>query len=438
MEFAGCLYENPTPDGGKREWMVDPTTGQSYPFDLTVSEISNMAIVGVPIKIEHTEKGFETGDEVGRVVDACVDPNTGYTACKFELHDTVAGRTIRRMIDSKSIDSLSLGHLYHHDHKTMEAQEVSICFKGARSGTRLFKQLDDFDALKAKTVEISATSRTMDASATPDALTPAAAEMAAVAPQADDGSLSSLGITDLLAKCTEGRDDALATALYSRVADIASQLGASNKAGEEQQASIAELTTMKAKLEKEKESASEMNSKKAKECVSVMNALMAEYVGESTNSISDSGDDAALLEAAHRIPVLASALASRKMVNTLVSSNEAMRQSLEKQIKSALQPAMPAVWQNNEGYGAASHAPQAVLASAHHTTQHEPPAKRSRFSRLTEGQQRALSNIGDYSTNGDRPMTKDMFSENFKGRVYFNSIISTTTIHSHYFFKLFL
>ena len=52
-----------------------------------------------------------------------------------------------------------------------------------------------------------------------------------------------------------------------------------------------------------------------------MNALLAECVGE-TSTISDSGDDASMLEAAHRIPVLASVLASRKMVNTLVSSHE--------------------------------------------------------------------------------------------------------------------
>jgi len=145
----------------------------------------------------------------------------------------------------------------------------------------------------------------------------------------------------------------------------------------------------------------------------VMNALLAEYVGESS-SISDSGDDASLLEAAHRIPVLASALASRKMVNTLVSSNEAMRASLEKQIKNALYPSMPAVWQEKEAPAASAPAPQAVLASAHHTTQHEPPAKRSRFYGLTEGQQRALSEIGDFSANGDRPVTAEMFSPKFK------------------------
>jgi hypothetical protein len=425
MEFAGCLYETPTPDGGEREWVVDSTTGQPYPFDLTVSEIKNMAIVGVPIKIEHTMKGFEAGDEVGRVVDTCVDPKTGYTACKFELHDTGPGRVLRQLIDNKTVDSLSLGHLYHRDQKTVEAQEVSVCFKGARSGTRLYKQLADFDVLKAKytapdaeTAETTKTSGAMDATATdekpiasPDVNTSAEAAPA-------DGSLNSLDIIELLAKCTEGQPDELANALYSRVADISTQLSSSTKASEAQKASIAELTTMKTKLEKEKESASELNTKKAKECVNVMNALLAEYVGDSS-SISDSGDDASMLEAAHRIPVLASALASRKMVNTLVSSNEAMRQTLERQIKNALGPTMPTVWQAPDAHVAPSYMPQAVQASAnHHTTQHEPPAKRSRFYGLSEGQQRALSDIGDFSANGDKPVTKQMFSNNFKGKAF--------------------
>jgi hypothetical protein len=99
--------------------------------------------------------------------------------------------------------------------------------------------------------------------------------------------------------------------------------------------------------------------------------------------------------------------------------NEAMRASLEQRIKQALGPAMPPIWQAAEP-AAVSHAPQAVLASAQHTTQREPVAKRSRFQGLTEGQQSALSALGDFSCNGDRPVTKDMFSSGFKGTGYLN------------------
>jgi hypothetical protein len=72
-----------------------------------------------------------------------------------------------------------------------------------------------------------------------------------------------------------------------------------------------------------------------------MNALLAEYVGE-TSSISGDNDKS-LLEVAHHIPVLASALASRKMVSSMMTTNEAMRASLEQRIKQALGPAMPPI-----------------------------------------------------------------------------------------------
>jgi hypothetical protein len=403
MLFAGCLYEAPTPDGGARDWRVDPATGKRFPFDLTVSELRYMKITGVPIRIEHAEAGFKD-TTVGKVVDVCVHPKTGYTACKFELHDTVAGRTIRRMITNGSIDSLSLGHLYHHGQKSaMEAKEVSICFKGARSGTRLYKQAQEFDTFKAK----------MDLS-TQEPIVPPADAAAAAAPiekPADDHS--ALDLTDLLAACTEGKSDALSTALYSRVADLATQLGSANKAGAEQKANIEELTELKSKLEHERASSFDASSKKAKEVVSVMNALLAEYVGEASSSISGE-DDASLLEVAHRIPVLASALASRKMV----TSNEALRAQMEQRIKAALGPAMPSLW-TEPAAQLTEAAPQAVLASSqHHTTTHEPPAKRSRFYGLSQGQQDALSDLGAFSANGDRPVTKDMFSSGFKGTGY--------------------
>jgi hypothetical protein len=140
---------------------------------------------------------------------------------------------------------------------------------------------------------------------------------------------------------------------------------------------------------------------------------LAEYVGEASSSISGE-DDASLLEVAHRIPVLASALASRKMV----TSNEALRVQMEQRIKAALGPTMPSLW-TDPAAQLTEAAPQAVMASAqHHTTTHEPPTKRSRFYGLSQGQQDALSDLGAFSANGDRPVTKDMFSSGFKGTGY--------------------
>jgi hypothetical protein len=271
MEFAGCLYEAPTPDGGARDWRVDPATGKRFPFDLTVSELRTMKITGVPIRIEHAETGFKD-TTVGTVVDVCVHPRTGYTACKFELHDTVAGRTIRRMITNGSIDSLSLGHLYHHGQKqAMEAKEVSICFKGARSGTCIYKEAQEYDTFKAKAE--------MDPSSQAPVVPPAVAPDAGAPFENPADDHSALELTDLLAACTEGKSDALSTALYSRVADLATQLGSANKVGAEQKANIDELTVLKSKLEKERENASDASSKKAKEVVSVMNALLARGKG---------------------------------------------------------------------------------------------------------------------------------------------------------------
>ena len=411
MEFAGCLYEKPTAVGGARDWRVDPNTGATYPFDLTVAELKNMKITGVPIKIEHTEKGFETGDEVGRVTDACVNSKTGYTACKFALHDTLPGRTIRRLIENNSLDSLSLGHLYDRTDNSVEAQEVSVCFKGARCGTRVYKELSEYEEHK---------SIAMDSTPQPAAVAAEDANGKGAEVEADDSN--SLGLTELLTKCTDGMEESLATALFSKVADVCSQLGTSNKTGAQQQVAIAELTAVKASLEKEKETVTEMNSKKAKDCVSVMNALLAEYVGESSSSIPDSGDDASLLEVAHRVPVLASALHSRKMVSAGANNSDAIRAKAVSQIKDALFPPMPAVWQDNTA-PAAGQAHQgnhgqhihSIQASAQHTTQHAPPAKRSRLQGLTEGQQRALSEIGDYASNGDHPVTSEMFPPHFNG-----------------------
>jgi len=47
--------------------------------------------------------------------------------------------------------------------------------------------------------------------------------------EADDSN--SLGLTELLTKCTDGMEESLATALFSKVADVCSQLGTSNKTG---------------------------------------------------------------------------------------------------------------------------------------------------------------------------------------------------------------
>jgi len=139
-------------------------------------------------------------------------------------------------------------------------------------------------------------------------------------------------------------------------------------------------------------------------------------VGESS-SIPDSGDDASLLEVAHRVPVFASALHSRNMVSAGVNNSDEIRAKAVSQIKDEQFPPMPAVWQDNAAAAPAAqgHQVHSIQASAQHTTQHDPPAKRSRFMGLSEGHQRALSEMGDYASDGDHPVTSKMFPAHFTG-----------------------
>jgi hypothetical protein len=110
------------------------------------------------------------------------------------------------------------------------------------------------------------------------------------------------------------------------------------------------------------------------------------------------------------------------MVSAGANNSDAIRAKAVSQIKDALFPPMPAVWQDNTAPGAGqahqgNHGQHihSIQASAQHTTQHAPPAKRSRIQGLTEGQQRALSEIGDYASNGDHPVTSEMFPPHFNG-----------------------
>ena len=77
-EYSGCLYERPTADDGVRDWRVDASSGVQYAFDLTKSEIKNMRMKGIPIKIEHTHgEAFSKDDEVGEVLETTtIDPDT--------------------------------------------------------------------------------------------------------------------------------------------------------------------------------------------------------------------------------------------------------------------------------------------------------------------------------------------------------------------------
>jgi len=407
------LYETPVAEGADRDWRVDADTGAQYPFDLTVAEIQSMTFAQLPIKIEHTEKGFETGDEVGRVTDGCVDPITGYTACKFVLHDTVAGRTIRRLIENNSLDSLSLGHLYHAIDGRVEAQEVSVCFKGARSGTRLYKELADYEAFKSKTAAIM-----VEASLAIEPTAEPGTDAEPIADAADNSA--SLDLTQILEIATKNLDSGVADQLYLQVSNMASMVSASNQVQGQQRTAIAELTEKTSMMEKAQVDLVAENELAARNIVDTMNALLKEYAGSEVNTISNVGNEAAMHKnCANSIGVLASALNGRKMMSTVMNSSEMIRAKAVKEMKEALFPAAPAIWKPEQGAPAPPappiHATHAIQASSRGGAGDEPAAKRSRFFGLSQGQQNALSNMSEFASNGDTALLPGMLPTGFAG-----------------------
>jgi len=411
MEFAGCLYDAPVRAGEPRDMRVDSKTGVEYPFDLTKEEIQSMEIKGVPIKIEHTALGFERGDEVGQVTDSFVDPKSGYTACKFKLNDTSAGRIIGSLIKSNTVNSLSLGHLYHPGTRKVNATEVSVCFDGAREGTRLYKQVAEYDSIKVKASAMDANTNA-DAQANEQSGAPAAM-----------ANYTDMPLADLLQECTKGSEFEGSNHLFKRVADMATMLQSANDTQEKHRTQISELTSAKDELQNQMTSNEKSNKKKAEECVAVMNALMAEYVPGAHNAIPTSGsdDNATFRDIAYSVPVLASALNTRRALTQVAADARTTARSEQmaelRAVEASLKSRMPAVWDEKPV------AEIAVKASgrAHgRDTDDEPSAKRGgayhMFESLTDGQRNALASLGTFASTGQQnKMNKTMLPDNFKG-----------------------
>ena len=446
-EFAGCLYERPTPDGGTRDWRVDAATGARFPYDLTRSEIAGMRLSGVPIKIEHTTgEAFANGDEVGTVIDADTDPETGYTACKFALHDTIAGRTIARLIRGGALDSLSLGHAYDTATGAVDAKEVSVCFNGAREGTRLFKETSDFDRFK----QVVASKRRVDVVATANTLAPpttaamdtgvpaqqqqqqagapgvesiapgvesiapggAAVDQAqvvaaspvdasAIPPSAVVGDgLDEDDFTALLERATANAEENVATALYKRIAGIAEKM----RAGEEINAG---LLAEKEELIGQVQQTEKKNKEEASKVVSTMNALLNEFAcGQTINCGLEQNQAQEAVFAA--VPVLASAIHAHK--NRATENNlETIRAGLAAEIRNALRG--PSPWKDAAAPEVAVNA--SVKAIGVGGAEARPAQKRRMNEGLTPGQQAILSSLGSFGDAGR--LTPDMLPSGYKG-----------------------
>lgn len=425
---------------------------------MTRSEIAGMRLTGVPIKIEHaTGEAFARGDEVGTVIDSATDPETGYTACKFALHDTVGGRTIARLIRGGALNALSLGHEYDTATGGVDAREVSVCFNGAREGTRLFKETSDFDRFKRKVVASSrraelvsiissaTASRTspvtmeatgaaaqtlvvpsVDASAAPVApsseavaqvaadAAPAGADGAAsgsAPPVADaSGSVASMDLTELLERVTANADETLATELYKQIAGLAEKMRAGEKTN-------ADLVAEKEELVAKIKDTELKNKEEASKVVATMNALLEEFsCGQSINCGLEQNQAQEAVFAA--VPVLASAIHAQK--NRAVENNlESIRAGLAAEIRNALRG--PSPWKEETGGGVAAlpSAPAIAVNASVKSAMTDPveaarPAQRRRFDAgLTPGQQAILSSLGSFGDAGR--LTPDMMPTGYKG-----------------------
>lgn len=430
-EFSGCLYEKPTPDGEGRDWRVDPTTGTTYPFDLTTSEISSMDFSNVPIKIEHTYEGFSCDDEVGRVREVTVDPTTGYTAVKFALHDTIGGRTVARLVNDGVLNSLSLGHMYDPSTGGVAPSEVSVCFNGARPGSCLYKEIDMYDRFKASVKSKNITMSSVQAvDASPDTIG-TGPENAGLSSEAPAVAATSADVAAALGGCevenapseharpkdlvtllesvtaVPGVNEKDANALYEQIADIVSDRKTRAEEYEKQRGVIANL-------QKQVDTIKQQNSDDAKKIVACMNALLAEYVGgDNTISTDVTQSENWGKEVASRVPVLASALNARKNVNI-----NSMRENMVKEIVNALSP-FPS---KEEPAAQAPSGPPAIAVNASgrsrpidHDIIAERPSKSSRFAGLTAGQQEALSGFGKFGDGTAPRLTRDMLPTNFSG-----------------------
>ena len=350
-EFSGCLYESPTPDGGDRDWRVDSATGREYPFDLTVSEVKNMKIEGVPIRLEHHEEGFERGDEVGRVVEVSTHPVTGHTACKFRLHDTIAGRTAADLIENDTLRSLSLGHEYDVTTGATKANEVSICFEGARKGSRVYKEIDEYEKIKKENMSAAnaQSEPVVDAPATAAVSTPVETAPQEDAPVADDAApvapppAAERDLTDLLHEVAKGQPAEIAEQLFEQIATIAERVKSGDDAAKVAEQKMSEMRAQNEALQKQLKNSDEAMKKvnaeaeqKAKEAVAVFNSLMKQYVGATHVPVDydEKAPEDAYKKVAHSVPVLASALHRHQTVQaeqqnaTLSKLGQQIRQSL--------------------------------------------------------------------------------------------------------------
>lgn len=132
LTFRGCVYANPA-----------RTAEEAGPRDLTIDEIMNMRLEGLPVRVEHGSRA-----SVGRVRASATDRDTGYTTVDLEFDDSVEGHVAAALVEKGSIRELSLCHDVYADNSKIPV-EVSLVQEGARSNTVIFPEhISHDDAVK--------------------------------------------------------------------------------------------------------------------------------------------------------------------------------------------------------------------------------------------------------------------------------------------------
>lgn len=117
--YAGVVYDAAHPPSDKR-------------YQLDAGSLASLAaqLVDAPVRIEHTSQDDPSGN-VGRITSARLE--NGSLLVDWELHNTPAGWSSERFIESGIAPELSLQHAVYQD-GSVKPIEVSLVRKGAREG----------------------------------------------------------------------------------------------------------------------------------------------------------------------------------------------------------------------------------------------------------------------------------------------------------------
>ena len=285
MEYAGCIYHAPVLSAEQKTNFIT-AAGEKYPFDLTKNELQSMRLVGLPIRLEHTDTRLY---DVGRTTDVKIEAS-GRTSVKFKLHDTPAGWATNQLIGDNTIRELSLGHEYSPSDGSVEAKEISIVFKGARPGSFIYKHVNDFDNIKveapvrmeasdaqnaAPPAEVSDAPAPVAVSSEPAQATEAARESA---PAPVSAAPPASSVENFLNRASAAMEPELQKELFENFASVLNQR-------RELKDQLEKVTAENKTLNDVKEKMHESHTNLAKEITTVMKDLYEKFLPK--NEVSD-------------------------------------------------------------------------------------------------------------------------------------------------------